>query len=326
MMLFAVILCFTSRQALALKCEDSGTGSQDFSVTLPDMSVPFDMPPGTTIWSSATNSIKVKCYKDSSNVGAENVYMYINPKQTIFKNGLIFGLHINGKDYQLKSGTGGSGIYKVNTGVTLPKCKGHNDCDNTVKMFDMTYYLYAKKDTSTPSSGIYEGEDSLRYFQLDGSKGLNRDGNFSFNANGFKRIRFLSCGATASFSPGVVDLGKIAKSNLVVGQRADGVSRAFNLKIEKNCADDFGVNVYYDSPETVSDNGSALELPNGLNLKLKKSSGDYVTFRNIEENFIIRGVGKTSRTEMYSTELYWRKSDPTLGKFSTSATVTLYYN
>jgi major type 1 subunit fimbrin (pilin) len=320
-MLFSSLLCLSDR-AWALKCEDNASGATDITTAVPPKTIAYDAPAGTIVWQSSPVYMKMKCYKNSSNVKTENVYAYINPAKSTFDQGLSFGIVLNGVDYPLKNGNWN----KLDLKVSLPPCRTSKDCSNTVKTFDMSYQIYVKKTAATSPSGSYQGQDLVRFVQLDGYYGLNIDGNFGYSLTGLKQVRFLSCGATATFRPGAVDLGRVIRANAQVGQRADSSAHAFDLVIDKNCADDFGVNVYYDSPENLADSGTALALSNGLNLKLKKSNGSYVTFKTMDENFIVRGAGKTSKTETFQTELYWRTTQPTLGKFSTSATVTLYYN
>lgn len=321
--LLVLFFSLFSHPSFALACDESSGGAKNGTMTLPSsIAVSNTQPDGTILWRSADRVTNMRCYKTYGNVGAENVHMYINPKKISLPSGVVLGVHINHQDYNLVNGS----FTKVDLGVTVPACRTKPDCSNTNTYFSMSYYYYIQKQGTPPSSGSYSPAE-VNMFQLDGALGLNVHGNQAYRGflNGLNKIRFIACVAKAQFSPSSVNLGKIVKQTAATGQRADSNSKQFALTVTKQCADDFGVNIYYDSPETISADNMALELDNGLNLKLKKSSGDYVNFKKVEEDFIVRGAGATSKTETYTTELYWRESNPATGAFSTSATVTLSY-
>lgn len=331
-MIFALLLLLISHQALALACRDNiADGGLAHVIVIPDIRLPSTAPIGSVIWRSPNQSTKAVCYKDFIQTSPEYVYMYINPMEMTFKNNLEFGININGVNYPLLEGQRTQ--IRLNTvinGCSSPNVTQEQCKQDTQKTFDYSYHLYIRKMGNTPSSGTYDigsGSETIAYFQLDGEGGLNTNGNYRLYAWGLANIKFIGCQANANFSPGSVDLGRIGTAGKITGGRADKQSRQFSLTVNVNCAEDIGVDVYFDSPEIISGDGTALELPNGLNLKLREdASGQYVVFKDVNTGFLEKFERLRQKTRTYSTELYWRAQEPVIGPFDTSATVTLYYN
>ncbi|WP_260515786.1 hypothetical protein [Serratia fonticola] len=304
-----------SNPALALRCLSADNGAVVFSENIGSIAVPQSVPEGTVIWRSENRTMRVTCWKDQGG-DAENVYLYPNPYAQPLGPGIEYGIILNGNTINMAQS-------KTMLPIVIPVCNyGAAACQSTYPVnFTFNYTIFiTKKGTAT---GNYTGPDLRDVFQLDGVNGLNINSNFSYYNTGLSGIRFIPCSANISISPNNIIFDTVSSFNAVVGQPA-AADKIFTATVTKDCPAPFALTAQYTSPSLLADNNN-LNLGNGLKLGLvNNNTGQAVDFSNVTPFADMTSV--MSATVPFTTKLTYASVNPTLGNYSTSITITVYYN
>ncbi|CNI11652.1 fimbrial protein [Yersinia aldovae] len=320
-----IIALLTSHSAYALVCKNADNGSAYLIENIGSIAVPQSLPDGTTIWRSENRTMRVQCWKErgqdgSTEAAAENIYIYMDPGYRFYSSaGIDMGVTVNGITYPIAYGR-----YQL-PGIVVPYCdKDEATCRSTASVtFSMSYYVYVNKQ-GTSRFGNYPN-DALTVFQIDGSGGLNStpNSNFTYNLNGLSSIRFIQCDASVTVTPNNINFGDIVSPvNFNIGATAK--TSNFKATVSKYCDSPFTVTAVYSSPAE-KNSVDTLDLKNGLGLKVKNLNtntyiqyGDVSSFADLTTNYTV--------DVPFQVELLWIKSNPTIGVFNTSITITVYYN
>ncbi|MGL5603161.1 MAG: fimbrial protein [Silvania sp.] len=304
-----------SNQALALRCQSADNGSLGFSENIGSIAVPQSVPDGTVIWRSENRTMRISCWKDRGGE-AENVYLYPNPLRLPLATGIEYGIVLNGNTIDMNA-------YQVALPITIPVCNYSSEvCKNSYPVvFTFSYNVFIKKKGA--ATGYYSGFDAVNVFQLDGANGLNVEGNFTYVNYGLNSIRFMPCSANISISPNVITFDTVNAFNAAINEVA-APEKTFTATVTKDCTAPFKLTAQYTSPSPLSDT-TGLNLGNGLKLSLKNvNTSQYVDFSNVTPFADMTSV--MSATVPFTTRLTYLSTSPTVGDYSTSVTITVFYN
>lgn len=320
-MLFLLCLSlFTMENAYALKCMNANDQTFAFVENIGSVAVPVTAPDGTLIWRSENRTMNVTCWKDFGG-SAEVPYAYFNPASASLGPGIRVGMNFNGTDVPDIFSAAKLAV----PGVTIPTCINTQPwCKaNSSTTFTISYYIYIKK-LGTPSGSNYAGPNTLDVFQLDGSGGLNvtPNSNYRYSTTNMQGIRFIACEAALSVSPSLIDFGTVGATSASANTVA--ASSNFNVNITKSCNDPVRLTATYSSPTSRLD-ANTLGVLNGVGVKIKNlTTGNYIQYSNVEDLADLTSVNSASVP--YLAQMVWQNSSPALGAFSTTLTITAYYN
>lgn len=310
---------FTSQHVLALSCVLSTTGSAIFTESIANsIAIPQSVPDGTIVWRSELRVLPVKCYMTAT-ISAEAVKAYYNPGNIVMPTGITLGANINGVNVDAATSSSTKGVA---IGITVPTCSNSAGCPSTGTTFNASYYVYAKKSGSRPS-GTYPLA-SFKVFQLDGSGGMNNvaGSNLVYSASNLGNIRFITCNATASVSPNIVDFGSIIANKPVIGTVAK--ERNFTITVSKTCSDPVKVSTTYSSVQPII-NGNEVDLSNGLSLQIKNlNSGNYIVYNTVESIADLSSINSVAVP--FLAQLKWNKNTAVKGSINSAVTFTFSYN
>jgi hypothetical protein len=313
---------FFSKSGFALMCTNSDNGSVLFAETLTSAAVPVSEPDGTLVWRSTLKLLNISCIEDWPDKYSkeQSVYAYFNPNNAAVGDGVNIGININGTDFPDIKSVGSKWLLP---GVTVPACKS-KPC-NAVN-FSLSYYVTIRK-SGNKSSGNYSGSDTIDFFQLDGSGGMNStpNSNYRYRLSGLQNIRFLSCSASLNVIPSVIDFGLVV---IPTSPTADSMikTKEFSINVSRSCTDPFKLTAVYTTSGTpdndkVKFNDMYLKLFDATRNKYVSFNGsleDLIDFADLTDNLQI--------TLPYKAELYWQGTKPTAGEYSTTVTVSVFYN
>lgn len=319
LILILVSCLFTSQQVLALTCVLSTTSAVNFTESIANsIAIPQSVPDGTIVWRSELRILPVKCYMTGA-FSAEAVNAYYNPASIAMPTGITLGANINGVNVDAATSSSTKGVA---IGVAVPTCSSSAGCLSSGTTFNASYYVYAKKSGSRPS-GTYPLA-SFKVFQLDGSGGMNNvaNSNLVYSVSNLGNIRFITCNATASVSPNIVNFGSIVANKPVIGNVVK--EKNFTITVSKTCSDPVKVSTTYSSVQPII-NGNEVDLSNGLSLQIKNlNSGNYIIYNNIESIADLSSMN--SVTVPFLAQLKWNKSTAVKGSISSAVTFTFSYN
>ncbi|CAM3528322.1 MULTISPECIES: fimbrial protein [Yersinia] len=246
-------LAFLSPAVWALACvRTDGSGLILTESIGSTVKVPTTLPDYSVIWRGPTRSISARCYRDNNIREMENIYFYVNPRNTNPLNwGIEFGMRFNGTDQWPQGGGNGAGI---NTGSVIPACKAGiplAQCPDVT--FAVTFQPIIRKRGLDPFSPTPDSTYAL--YQLDGKYGLNNArANFTYVITDLSLITATDCtvDVTITPSPGVVDFGTVQKT-------PSGFSPAvpkqfFSLVLDKSgCKTPIKINGYITTPNAYGD-------------------------------------------------------------------------
>lgn len=301
--------------AFALRCQSADNGSLGFSENIGSIAVPQSVPDGTVIWRSENRTMRVTCWKDHQG-NAENVYLYPNPLRLPLGAGIEYGIILNGNTVDMNA-------YQIPLPITIPVCNYSSEvCKTSYPVnFTFDYNVFIKKKGA--ATGNYSGFDIVTVFQLDGVGGLNVEGNFTYSNSGLNSIRFMPCSANISVSPNVITFDSVNAYNAVIDAVA-APDKSFVATVVKDCSAPFKLTAQYTSPSSLAGT-NGLNLGNGLKLSLKNTNTDqYVDFSNVAPFADMTSV--MSVAVPFTTKLTYLSTSPTVGNYSTSITITVFYN
>ncbi|CNG96585.1 fimbrial protein [Yersinia aldovae] len=310
---------FASQQVLALTCVLSTTSASSFTESIANsIAIPQSVPDGTIVWRSELRVLPVKCYMTGA-FSAEAVKAYYNPASIAMPTGITLGANINGVNVDAATSSSTNGVA---IGITVPTCSNSAGCPSTGTTFNASYYIYAKKSGSRPS-GTYPLA-SFKVFQLDGSGGMNNvaGSNLVYSASNLGNIRFITCNATASVSPNLVNFGSIVANKPVIGNVVK--ERNFTITVSKTCSDPVKVSTTYSSLRSII-NGNEVDLGKGLSLQIKNlNTGNYIIYNNVESIADLSSMN--SVTVPFLAQLKWNKNTAVKGSINSAVTFTFSYN
>lgn len=301
--------------AFALRCQSADNGTYSDIEPIGSIAVPQSVPDGTVIWRSENRTMDITCWKDQGGP-AENVYLYPNPARVTLGPGLQYGIVLNGNTVDMTQ-------YQIALPIVIPACTyGSDTCKSTYPVnFSFSYNVFIIKKGTV--SGNYSGSDSFGVFQLDGINGLNVDGSFRYSNTGLTSIRFIPCAASVTITPNNIVFDTVTAYGAVVGQAA-APAKDFSATVTKDCSAPFTLTAQYTSPSPlIGTNG--LDMGNGLKLAvMNNTSGQFVDFTNTTP--FADMTSAMSVTVPFTTNLTYLNTTPTTGNYSTSMTITVYYN
>ncbi|HCB2207741.1 TPA: hypothetical protein MYR09_002787 [Citrobacter farmeri] len=318
-----LIFIFFSTKSMAMLCRNNVDNSALFQETLSKAAVPVSEPDGSLVWRSKIQKLTVRCWDDSWSYQTQGVYAYFNPDNAAIGDGVELGININGVAINDLSK---AGQRLQIPGVIVPACNTESSwCqENAYVIFDLSYYISIRK-RGNKSSGNYTGSDTLDFFQLDGSGGLNMgQQNYRYRLSGLQNIRFIGCGATVDVHPTVIDFGAIPIPAVTPAGTLIK-SQDFSIDVSRSCNDPFKLTALYTTTSTV--NGQQIEF-NNMYLKLKEKLHDYyVDFSDLFDLTDFADLSDLKKvTVPFSAELYWDGTQPTAGNYSVTVTVAIFYN
>lgn len=333
-----LLLCalFASQQSFALSCrmgsaasssQPTGSISQDFSIG----SVSFaksDFSAGKVLWRSSTYTSTFTCWDTQNYPQGEDAWLYWNPQGDLSKvdPSLSIGVTINGKDYDsinsavaTKAIDLGRGTLSNGTSVATPQ---------TIS-FSFSIYI---KATGTAPPTSYANIGTARVFQVDGVLGINSTPNSNYVANltNFNNISVIQCTPTVTISPSSVSFGSIMRETSAVGKIAKTVPFTVTANVSGGgCVGQQLVASF--SSNNVSTSDSTLLVPSnnpgvGIYLTTAAATSTPLVFGQTY-NFTTAKIASSDTTIPvgYIAYLKWLTNSPTVGSFSTTATVNITF-
>lgn len=304
----------------ALTCKVQDTGAAVFNADLgSSVAIPASAPNGTIIWRSETVDLAVDCYKDSQQMGDEEVFIYLNPANQLIGQGIRAGLSHEGVDYLQSSG-------RISTRRSVPSCQAGDGQQCPHLTFNLRFSVFIEKFGATPPSGIASTLQDYRLFQLDGANGLAAQpgSNLNYVINHLNGLRFVACDAELQVVPETVDFGKVAIADVTLGRVVQ--TRPFALHTSRTCDTAFSLDARL-KPVSGSLAGDLL-IPtgnSGVGIRIVRAEGGSTVPYN-QLFHLADLLGNTRSAEAnFDAQLVWNSDRPKAGPFAAGVIVDLFY-
>lgn len=352
-LLVANIIC--CQQSFALSCrQGSSASSNDPTGTtlanFPIGSVAFaksDFVAGRVLWRSETFTSTFTCWDTDSNKSGEDAYIYWNPWGDLntIDPSLTIGVTINGRDYDsvnnqyrvrainLGRGTG-PGTYSVCTRSFFGLCLEFKTYANPSTL-SFSFSIYIKASGTAPPVS-FPNISPARVFQVDGQYQINSstlNGNYVANLTNFSNIRILQCTPTITISgtsANAVNFGILASTNAHAGKVEKSIPFTVTANIAGGGCSGESLVASFSSPDA-SGSAPTLLVPNnqpgvGIFITPQSDTSSKVVFGQIS-NFTSTAITKdtTQISKTYNANLQWLTDRPTIGTFSSTATVNVTF-
>lgn len=348
--LLAASLCVLAHESHAMVCVKDRPPTGGGTVTYEQgigttVAVPRVLPAGTVLWRSPTYTLVITCFHDRD-AGAENVYFYMSPDDPDLNQlgrdveigiGLVGPADGSGPGDKRCSAIGGGqggGNCKIKLDAVVPACWGTQDrgCGGTRFMvkFTLTFNFFLAK-RSGPGSGQDGPLTGIRgeypIFQLDGAQALNNvpDRNLRMIVTGLDKLHYVACASTLSIEPDTLRFGGIHSMYAERDKTAKVVP--FSITARKPCTSVYALTALMKPLNGTIQPGNHVLVPNdnpSVGITLRRAEDESAVPFNQEFDLIPR-TGDMVVVKKFFAQLKWLTDKPTLGPFSTGATIDVYY-
>lgn len=356
LILFSLTSAIFCQQSFALSCRQGSNASSKTPVgttlaPFPINSVAFaksDFVAGRVLWRSETFTSTFTCWDTDNHPEGEDAYIYWNPWGDLsnIDPSLSIGVTINGKDYDtvntqyrvraIDVGAGtGPGTYRSCTSTSIfGICLAYKNValPNTTSF---SFSIYIKATGKTPPTS-YANLATARVFQVDGVLGINtstQNSNYVANLTNFNNIRVIQCTPTVTIvgtGNNTVAFGNIPATNASVGKIERTVPFTVNANIAGGGCSGESLVISFSSPD-VSSTDNTLLIPAtkpglGIFITPQDNTSSKITFGQISD-FTSSAITKdtTVISKAYNANLQWLTASPSVGSFSSTATVNVTF-
>ncbi len=339
-----LVLCaiFVSQQSFALSCRqgsNAGTPSPTGSISqnFPIGSVSFaksDFTAGRVLWRSSTYTATFTCWDMQGHPQGEDAWLYWNPQGDLSKvnSSLSVGVTINGKDYDSINTVVASKALDIGRGTVFDSSYYSTYKQARPLTISFTFSIYLKATGVAPPTSFTD-IGTARVFQVDGELGINSTPNSNYVANltNFNNINVIQCTPTVTISPSSINFGSVMRETSAVGK----IAKTIPFTVTANVAGGGCVGqqlVASFSSNDVSASDSTLLIPStkpgvGIYLTTQSNTGTPIVFGQVYP-FTSTAITSSSTTTIpvgYNAYLKWLTNAPTVGTFSTTATVNITF-
>lgn len=331
-----------SQQSFALACRqgsnaDSVSSTGSISQNFPIGSVSFaksDFVSGRVLWRSSTYTSTFTCWDEQGHPQGEDAWLYWNPQGDLSKvdPSLSVGVTINGKDYDSINTATGTKAIDIGAGTVADSTyySAHGQAKPQTISFSFSIYI---KATGVAPPTSYTDIGNAQVFQVDGELGLNSTPNSNYDAylTNFNNIKVIQCTPSVTISPSTIDFGDVMRETSAVGKIAKQIPFTVTADVSGGgCVGQQLVASF--SSSDVSSSDSSMLIPStkpGVGVYLTKSSDTStpIVFGQAYD-FTTSAITSSSVTSIpvdYIAYLKWLTNDPSVGTFSTNATVNITF-
>lgn len=339
-----LLLCaiFASQQSFALSCRQGSNSNQvnstgNIAENFPIGSVSFaksDFTSGRVLWRSSTYTATFTCWDLQNHPQGEDAWLYWNPQGDLSKinSSLSVGVTINGKDYDSINSAVAAKAIDVGRGTVADSYYYAYYRRARPLTISFTFSIYLKATGVAPPT-TYTDIGNARIFQVDGELGINSTPNSNYVANltNFNNIKVIQCTPTVTISPSTINFNSIMRETSAVGKIAKTIPFTVTANVSGGgCVGQQLVASF--SSNDVSTSDSTLLIPSnkpgvGVYLTTSADTGTPIVFGQTY-NFTSAAITSSSVTTIpvgYIAYLKWLTNSPTVGTFSTTATVNITF-
>lgn len=333
-----VLALTVAKESLALSCVlADGNATSALQETVPSkISIPPLTPVGTIVWRSKDYDLDVICWH--TNIGVDD-YIYIflgsySSSSPIYNigNQLQPGIRLRGVDYLCSSiqAQGGCGI---NTWRGVFACNNTGGCFHQTTRFRVQFSTFlAVKTLGTPGqAGSVVISPPPPVYPLAQFRGLvtptsSHESNLTLLLTGLGNFQYIGCSSAIDVSPRLIDFKQISSSTAQAGTTAKELP--FTITATKSCSTPYGLagNFQPVSGNLTADNNTLVPTNNnsvGIQI-IDKDTNRALPFK---QDFFIAPTTNTNLVHQknLAARLVWMKNTATLGNFSATARLDVYY-
>lgn len=300
--------------AYALECVEKGTGIEiKPAIPIGQLTIPSNIAAGTKIWESEDITVTAYCYNVLGKI-VDQVWFYFNPLNQSLGQGLLLGVNYNGQDLERNTA-------RLNTHSRAIR-KGEN------VTVTVTFRLYIKVANTHPLSGYYNGSDNFTVFQLDGSRGINKNRgakNLRYALSGLRRVLFITCSAKLSVYPEsqIVSFGSFNQTQLLTN--GNNISLPFSIMaVKQGCLSNFSIQVQFFTTHPLVGN-NAIDLQNGAKMTIYDDNNQAIVYNRYMYFAQLKDVIQVKKN--YTARLNAIAGQPIkLGQFDVTTIIKINYD